>query len=298
MAASMSPASRLGIHSESPVTEEFEFLRCGLRKSRTHVISAGIRGTRSRFSNQANRGTYAVGGPIVFEPRPDDLDLLLPWITGGTKSGNTIAVAETVPERYVVVDKIARVVTYAGCKVNRAIFRGGTNRNLELELDVQGKTASNGNAGTFPNIATTLSELQPYIFQQGVLTLASTAYAFNDFTLTFDNALVLDKFENSETRVELPEGDRIITGSFNLGYSASEIALDEIAIAGIAGTLVFTNGNYSLTITLTNLKAPAADPEVPARPGEIRQTIDLQLFATDVGATITREIEFTNDSTA
>jgi hypothetical protein len=94
----------------------------------------------------------------------------------------------------------------------------------------------------------------------------------------------------------LPESDRLVSLAVTNPYTADEIDLDAIDEAGVTGTATFTNGDYSLTIALTNLKAPPSDPEVPGRAQEITQTLDLQVYATDVGATITREVIFTNVS--
>ncbi len=297
MAASMTRASRVGIGTTSPVTSELEFLRCGIAKRRTMIVSDGLRGTRSRFANQVNHGPYTVGGPLVVECRPDTLDLLLPWITGGTKEGNVIALAETLTSRAVTVDKVARVPTYGDCYVNQAVFSGRAGQNVTLELDVQGKTYTLGAAGSFPDIASSLSELAPYVFSQGVLILGGTERPFDDFRLTFNNALMLDRFYNSLTRTDLPTTDRTVSFSCRNPYTADEIDLDDLALAGIAASLTFTNGERSIAVALANLKAPPSDPEIPGRAQEITQTLDFQVYATDSGATITREVVFTNDST-
>lgn len=297
MPPSMTRATRVGIGTTSPVTSELEFLRCGIVKRSALIVSEGLRGTRSRFANQVNLGPYTVGGPLAVECRPDTLDLLLPWITGGTKSGDVIALAETLTSRYVTVDKVARVPTYADCYVNQAVFSGRAGQNVTLELDVQGKTYTLGAAGSFPNIANTLSDLAPYVFSQGVLILGGTERQFDDFRLTLNNALMLDRFFNSLTRTDLPTTDRSVSFSCRNPYTATEIDLDDLALDGIAATLTFTNGSRSLAVSLTNLKAPPSDPEIPGRGQEVAQTLDFQVYATAVTGTITREVVFTNDST-
>jgi len=281
-AASMSTAARVGAGSASPVDEEYEFLRCGVRKQGNIVPSEGIRGSRSRLSEAVTQGLYTVGGPLVMEPRPDDLDNWLPRILGGTETADNFPLAETIPEFYFHVEKVATssAFEYAGCKVASAVFRSSKGQNLTLELDVQGKTRS---ASAFPDIAASLSDMQPYIHHQAVVTLDSTAREVDNLEIRIDNGLILDRHYNSQSRVSLPEGDRIITVSFDSPFTADETDLLGIAIAGISGTIVYTNGSYSLTFTFGNLKASEVGPEVPGRGQEIPLRLELQAFKTDAG---------------
>lgn len=257
MAASMGWATALGIHTADPVTKQFEFEECGIGKQGTHVESIGVRGYRSHIAETVNDGPYTVGGPIVMFPSPADLTLLLPWIMGNTFSGTTITVGDTLTDRYVCVDKVAKVYTYAGCRVNSARFSSSAGQNLRLDLDIQGKTETEGNAGTFPAISATLRAVQPYIHHQAVVTLNSSARAVDNIAITIDNALMLDRFLNSQTRTELPSEDLRVTFECDNPFTATDIALYNLAVAGITGSAVYTNGNMSLSFTFANLKAPA-----------------------------------------
>lgn len=256
-AASMWWKTPVGIGTADPVDKQLEHMGCSIGKSGTHVPSHGVRGSRSHIAESVNDGPYSVGGGLRLEPRPDDLDDLLPWIMGATFSGSTITIGDTLTDRFVTVDKVAKVYTYAGCRVNTATFRSAAGQNLALELDVQGKTETEGNAGTFPAISASLSNLQPYIHHQGVLTLDSTAREFDNAVLTIDNALILDRFFNSQTRIELPSDDLTVSLEIDNPFTATDIALYNLAVAGIAGSLVYTNGARSVTFSFANLKAPA-----------------------------------------
>lgn len=292
MTASMGWASLLGIHTADPVTRQFEALSCGIGKQGALVESVGMRGSRSHIAESVNDGPYTVGGPIVIEPRPDDLTLLLPWIMGSTFSGTTIITGDTLTDRFVTVDKIVKVYTYAGCRVNTAKFSSSAGQNLRLELDVQGTTETEANAGTFPAISGTLSALQPYIHHQGVITLDSTVRPIDNLSLTINNNLILDRFLGSQTRTELPSGDLVVTLEMDNPFTADDLGLYDLAVAGITGSVVYTNGTVSCSFSFANLKAPA-QVIAAARQGEIIHRIPFMCFRTAATALLT----IVNDST-
>ncbi len=286
MGASMGWATQLGIHTSDPVTRQYEYLSCGIGKQGSHVQSVGARGSRSHIAESVNEGPYAVGGPLVMEPRPDELTLLLPWIMGSTFSGTTIVIGDTLTDRYVTIDKVAKVYTYAGCRVNSARFRSSAGQNLRLEMDVQGKTEATGNAGSFPAISASLSSLQPYIMHQGVITLNAVTREVDNLEIGIDNFLILDRFNNSQSRTELPSDDLGISLTVDNPFTATDIALYDMAVAGVAGSVVFTNGARSVTFTFANLKVPAQVIQA-ARQGEIIHRLPLVAYRTTATACLT-----------
>lgn len=294
--ASMGYATRVGAGAADPVTNEFDFLSCTVTGSQELITSDGIRGTRSMMSQQAAAGVQAVGGQLVMDARPDDLDFWLPYILGGSKDGatNIIALADAIGEFYLTVDKVAKVYTYAGCKVNSARFSGGSNQMVQMTLDIQGKTETEGAAGSFPDIAASLSALQPYVFHQGVLTIGGTEYEFSTFEVLINNNLALDRYNNSQTRTQLPPGPRVITLGCDLPFTADEVTRRGADATGAAGTLVFTNGTRSLTFTFANLKKPQSPVTIGGKAAELTLPCQFQAFATSAGD----ELSVTNDSTA
>ena len=296
MAASMGWAAQFGAGAANPVTSQFEFISCGIGKRGALVESPGCRGTRSHIHESVNEGPYTVGGAVVMEPRPDELDFWLPYILGGAESTDVFPLAETLPVAFVTIDKIAKVYTYDGMKVARAVFASSPAQNLRLTMDLEGKTETPGNAGTFPAISSTLSVLQPYIHQQAVLTLVSTPYVLANVEVTINNSLILDRLLNSVTRTELPEADRIITVSCDNPFTATEAGLYDMALAGVAGTLKYTNGARSLLFTFANLKVPSRGPEIAGRNREIPLRLELQAFRSGV-TDAPKELVVTNDNT-
>lgn len=282
-------AAQLGISANNPTDAAFEFLSESLKKQGTIVDPGGIRGIRGHTSERTRAGNYTVGGAIEMMPSPEELAALLPWILGANASGTTYALAETVPERYVQIDRVAKVFTYDGVKVNRATFSGSEGTPLKLSLDLVGKTETVGNAGTFPSL--TLGLTQPFMFAEGVFTIQSSARAVKEFSVTVDNALNV-AFNNSVTASRITAGDRMVTTSFLTPYTSSETALYGQALAGGAATIVIAFANYSLTFTFGTLQFPDESPTVAGK-GEI----PLRMNGTARRLSTTAELSVTLDST-
>ncbi len=289
---SNSNAARVGLGTADPVTKQIEFVSCGLANTPQLVLSEGLRDGRARYETSAVFGTRAVGGPLVMDVRPDELAVVLPYILGAAASGENFATAETLTEFYALVDKVADIYLYAGCKVNQATFRSSANQLLNLSLDVVAKTETGGQ--TFPAISSSLSAFRPYIHHQGVLTLGGTAYPHDNLEITINNALQSDVYRNSQERTDIPEGDRIVTLAADFPFSATEeSAFYQEAIAGLAGSMVYTqSGAINLTFTFANLKWAAASPIINGRGQEIGWRISFQAFKTSGG----NEIAVVNSS--
>lgn len=263
----------VGIGSTSPVTKQLQNVNCSIGRRGAHITKDGARGSRSMRDTTTADGPYTVGGGLAVQPADDEWDALLPFINGGTRSGAGTGgdpylypLADTLPAFYVAQEKIAKVPEWAGCKVNRAVIRSSAaSPVLTCEMDVQGKTETLGNSGTFPAISGTLTTDQPFLHQQLVCTLNSVVVLVDDVVLTIDNMLGLDRFLNSQTRTDLPEHGRLITLDIANPFNATDVALYNIAVAGISGSLVYTNGSRVLTFSFANLKAPPDVIESAAR---------------------------------
>lgn len=278
------------------VTEKYLLVAGDVVKRGTVLQAEGVEGTRSYRHENAVKDQYVVGGTVTLHPTPVDLVAWLPRILGAAASGTTFALAETVPEFRVTHHKVSKNYDYDGCKVNSATFRSSAGSpKLSLEMDIQGKTETQ-NTDAFPSIE--ISTLQPYVHSQLVLTLGGTAYTVEDIAININNFLQLDRFFNSTTRVDLLEGDREITMSCLFPFGTDEAALYDLAIAGVAGTAVWTNGAYSITFTFAKLQAPAETAPFAGRRGETKLRVNFNARAiSTAGAITTRELVVTNDST-
>jgi hypothetical protein len=283
------------------VTEPFVFVSESIAKRGVIVERSGLRGTRSRVADDTRVGPYTAGGLLVLEPTPEDLAIWLPRILGGTPSGGsptTYPLAETLPSFTLAIDRVAKVFTYGGCKVNRAIVSGVQGGLLRLALDIVAQSESVGAAGTFPALSP--GATQPYIFSDLALTLAATAREVRQFAVTIDNALVTDRFMNSLTIVNAPEGDRTIGVATTHAWAPANTDLYAQALAGAAGTLELTNAlggsppsGYQTTFSFATLQTPDRSPSVAGRQEVF---LNLEMMARKVGGTA--ELVVTHDSTA
>lgn len=293
MAASMGWASRLSAAAAGTAigsyTEAMEIVSESVKKTGTILDTNGIRGTRSHASERTAEGTYTVAGQITLHPTPAVLDLWLPRILGANESTDTFALADTLPEFDLLIDRVAKRFVYGGCKVNKATFSGSSGQLIQLVLDIIGKTETVSDTA-FPSI--TAPTDPPYVFHQGALTLVGSARAFNSFETVIDNALAT-RFSNSQAATDITPADRIVSLKCETPYTSSEVDLYNQALLGSAGSLVFTNGNRSLTFTYGKVQFPDNSPVIAGK-GEIPLTLDG--IARMTGST--RELVVVNDPTA
>ncbi len=291
--ASMGHQSRMSLAAVGTAigsyTESIEFVSESLQKRLTILQTAGIRGTRSHPAERTRDGTYTVGGALRFHATPALLDLLLPRILGAPESSDLFALAETLPEFDVLLDRVAKRFVYGGCKVARAQFLGRAGGLLEIQLDLLGKTEANS-ATAFPAIAPPSDP--PYVFQDGTLTLSGTSRKVIEFSLTIDNAVV-PRFTNSQAATDLSPTDRVVTLACRTPYTSDEIDLYGQNVGGAgAASLAFVNGGYSTTFAIPKLQFPDTSPTVGGK-GEI--TLQLNGRARKSGSTA--ELAVTHDST-
>lgn len=290
MAAAQGFAAHLGIDTADPVTKEYEFLSESIALTEEFVMSEGIRGERSRPKEAVRQGTRRVGGSIRMRPTPVQLAALLPHVMGLAASGTTFALGDTFSDLYVTVDRVGKVFTYNGCKIDKAIFRGSAGQPLEMELQILGKDETVGNAGTFPSLTIDITTSM-FMFSDLVLSIGGTAYEAFDFELEIDNMLDPDRVFNSLTRSSIPVTDRAVRIGTNLPYGDATAAYNS-GVAGVAVTATFTNGATSILFTLPAVLFPRESPTVQGK-SEIR----LPLRGEAKKSSSTKELTITLDST-
>lgn len=290
---SMGWASRLSMGAVGTAvasfTEAHEIVSESLKKTGTILDGNGLRGTRSHPSERTAEGTYTVSGQIVYDVSPAMLDLLLPRILGANASGTTFALADTLPEFDVLIDRGPKRFVYGGCKASKGRFTGSAGQLLRLTVDIVGKTETVSDTA-FPSINAPSDP--PYVFWQGALTLVGSARSFDSFETEIDNVLST-KFYNSKTATNITPSDRIVSFKCETPFTSDEVDLYNQALLGSAASLAFTNGNRSVTFTYGKLQFPSNSPVVAGK-GEIPLTLDGIARMTST----TRELVVTNDSTA
>lgn len=269
MAPSMGHQTTIGFGTTSTVDEAYEWVTNTIGKQTQHVETEGMRGIREHISENVSEGLYDVGGEWSQHPSTAALRKWLPRILGGAEGGSgpyTYAIAQTVPEFYCHVPKIGASYLYAGMKVNKATFRSSKGRPLNMSIELLGKTEA---VAAFPG-GLTLATGQPFMHHHAVLTLASGSRPIDDVVLTIDNALVSDRYFNSQTRTDLPETDCLISLAGVVPFTSTEVSAlyDKGVAAFTGGSLVYTNGVQVLTFTLGAFQVPLTKPTMQGR-GEI-----------------------------
>ncbi len=274
----------------SVASEPYAFLTESLKQSVELNIDESIRGTRSRSKERTGVASKKVGGSISMRPSPAELDKLLPRILGAAESFDSFALAESLPEFWVYVQRDIEKYMYHNCKVGSATFSGSEGQAVQLAMEIFGKTRTK--AGTFPAVALDTDNF--YSFHQGVLTVNSVTHNFKTFEVKIDNLMEV-LFENSVTATSVEATDRIITLSCDLPYNAAANTLQDAIDNGekVSGSLVFTNGGQSLTFTFPALINTDEDPVIGGR-GKIRYPITLQALQSGTS----KELVVTHDSVA
>lgn len=258
-----------------------------LKRRDTHVRGQGVRGTRSRNLGRVRLARKDISGQLVVEPNAAEMDWLWQAVLGGTPSAGVTDVANALPEFVASFDAVSKVFSWSGLKVVKAVIAMNSGQPIRWTLDVVGEDETVANAGTFP--AVTFPETNFYVCSDVTLTLAAAARKFRSATLTIDNLIDSDRFNNSTTRNEIAAQDRMVQLSVSAPYTSDNTDLYAAAIAGAAGTLVLADGSATYTIAFANCKLPAEGPELPGK-GEILLplTVDCYKSGSDSECKVTK----------
>ena len=296
MAESMGYKSAMAINPIGGGTTTFngssvrlEFLSHDIKETIALEQDEGLRGTRTRASERVALGNIAVGGSVTFEPTPVELEALMPFILGSASSAGSYAVAETLPDLYMMIDQIAEVNTYL-LRVNKATFSGEPGKKIQLKLDLVGKTMTTGAAGSFPGTVPAMDlSVRPYMFYDmgSGITIASTAYSIDKFELVIDNK-IQPTYMQGQTATDLEPTDRVITLGIQTKYvSGTETALFTAIRAGTAqsASISFVNNANTMSFTFGKLVGMSQSVVVPGRQ-HLRLPLNYQCF----GISTTKEI--------
>lgn len=259
-------AGKIGMGSASPVTNRFDVVDEQLVLRQELINGNGIIGSRSHDISRVRKGLRRVGGPLKLQPNSVEWGYWLQYIFGGTPTGSptvTYPLADVLPEAYVTIDRINKVFTYDGCKVNKATIRGRQGEPVELELDILGYDETIANAGTFPAINRDQAN-GPFVFSDMILSLGGTSVTFKDFEFVIDNKIDPDRFFNSLLLTARSEQDREVMLRTMLPYGDWS-AIYDTGAAGVHAIATATNGNSVLTLDLAALAFPAHGPNLPGR---------------------------------
>lgn len=243
------------LHAGTGVTTavtEFEFLEgSSLGLTEQFIDTNALRGTRSHGSERTRRGTRRVDGTLLLAPNPIELVTLLPAIFGGTPSGTSYPLGESLTLFNLFGVRDGTVYTYSDCAVESATFSAQEGGPMTLSLTVVGKDeAASGSAGSAAIDVTT----QPFTLMDAAVSVAGSSREVSGFELTIQNVLEV-KYRNSLTPTQIVATDRIVTLSLPISLG-TDSALYGSAVGGVAATITLTNGTVSLAFSLAKVQAP------------------------------------------
>jgi hypothetical protein len=257
-------------------------ISCSLGKREMLLQRNGLRGYRSHIDTDVRKGPQRIGGTIGLEPSAAELVALMALAIG--TGGNA---TDDIPSFSAVIDRVARVDTYAGCKISRATISGQQGGIISCSLDIVGKTEA-VNTGTVATPASTI----PYILSDLVLTLINTARQTQSFSLVIDNHIDAERFLNSVTLDQVIPLDRTVTLTTTHPYNDANIGLYDQAVGGSAGILALNNGTTVCQFDFGKLQLPAESVDIP---GKAELMLTLNMIATKVNNSAvgtTDEIQF------
>ena len=104
-ALAMQPYANLAATTTfSSSSARLEFVDHDIREEIDVIGDDGLRGTRTRAVERLALGNVKIAGSVTLEPTPAELELLMPFILGTSSSGGTYAVADTLPNLYLLAD--------------------------------------------------------------------------------------------------------------------------------------------------------------------------------------------------
>jgi hypothetical protein len=267
MAAVYGWQGKLGISSGSPVTIRYNFVVADMALEETLHNNSGDSATRDELALRTRLNSRAPDGTIGFEPTPIEWYALLEWILGGTGSGTSLPLADTLPTRFITLDDTVDVKTWDGCVAGRATISSGQQQPLKLDLEVNGIDEALGAAASFPAIAFD-DTFGPYMHADGVFVINSVTVRPKQWSLTIENMPDTERYFNSNTRINIPSKGRRFTWNFQLPYGDYAAAYG-LQAADVGCSATFTAGAFSLAFSSTRVRFPRQGPKGRGREEEI-----------------------------
>lgn len=267
MAAAMGNLSQFAIGASDPVSQRLDARNVSIAAIQEMPDFSGMRGTRSRGSERVRESIKRCNGSAEFVPTAVELSYLLPWILGGTVSGTTYPLGDSMPERYVTVDRVHKVHTYNGVKVDKGTFSAKSGDALHCQVDMVGKDETQANAGTFPSL-TLDSTTKPFMLHDLSLTVDGNTVYSDGIMVAIDNKLNKDRFLNSITLTEVTSTDRLVNVQLTIPYGDSGSIYPTTA-AGVPVVMTFTNGTVSVAFTFAKVVFKREAPTIRGRNDEI-----------------------------
>ena len=274
----------------------------------------GIRGTLRREAARTRQLTGFVFGEITMYVSPNDLDRLALNVFGmaaqvGTPVGSTtFTLDDTLPYFGMLIDTDSGITTspatfqmtdcmISDWELSARAPRFGEEGEPEMVLLRMGIIGSSvGLATAWPGSAPAVPFAEvdrPYQFadSDSGITLSGAVRAVQAFKLKVDMK-TFAKYTNSLTAHSHRATARDITAAFQLPWNDDNDDLYNQAVAGAAGSLVFTNGAFSSTFNLGRFQVPNNTPIVRGK-----TEVPLNISGIVGGTGSTADLVLINDTT-
>jgi len=219
--------AKFGIGDSSPVDVGLRFVSENFAGTRTQLPDDEITGSASADLATVRFGPYSYAGSVVLRPTCNEWIELLPWMLGGTPSGNTYPLGDSIVEKYFSFDLVTKVLTWAGGVVGSWSITCNAQQKFSLQLDLFATGETVANAGTFP--ALTLDEdSKPFVLSDfGTITVNSVGICVPAITISGNNLLTADELTNCSTgpTAFIRSGPRDIRISFTPAFRSAYASL-------------------------------------------------------------------------
>lgn len=279
---SQATASRMMLADNSAISTNAlwpSFLDCDLVGMREFGRDEGHRGSRQRSSCRARVLSDTSGGSFSCKASVTEVDWLLKHYlgTGVGSGGSPWTLSESMSLYYALVDKVAAKYLYT-LAPSKLTISGQEKSYLTWLAEAVGGAESEW-VSSWPASPTAPECGTAFLLSDCTFSYASTAYSIQSFSLSIDNDIDPQQYENAITPTRFEAQDAIIQLSLKCAFRSDTKALYRAAVAGDAATLVITDGTTTYTITFANLKIPNGGPKVPAK-GRINFDLTAEAYRT------------------
>lgn len=258
----------------SGTIRSFPFYRESMRKVASVVHPQVITGDRDEHGERARKGPSLYYGTVTFGVSPAELAFWAPYWLGGTPSGTSYPLGNTLSPFGLYVDKVTTKYAFYDCYVDKALVvgkqggPGGPPNFLTLQLTIYALSYTNSPATTASaSIATITGDYVPMVFEDGAgaITIQSSARETKQLAILHENFLRQRYVNSLEPAITYPVHRRITLQTrhpFDTGTSA----LDDVALSSsAAGSVAFSNGSVSATWNFTLLQLVSQTPVVAGK---------------------------------
>lgn len=280
------------------------------------LTGEGIVGDRSPLETLVREGNEDVGGMLEINASPGMFLTWLPRAFGGTFSGSSITLANSLsPFGILVAKSVTKDIELRDCLVDSMLIHGVATpggvppKPLACQFKIVGKVEKEPavvySPWTFPtvNLGTgiayaplVMSDADPNtVTYPGICTIGGTAYQLKEFWLLISN-FVHQRWVMSKTATLLCPQGRVTQLRARLAYDGDAADFNRAVtdnVSPTAGVLKFTNQTVSTRFDFPNLKKPKNPAGFIL--GKTEVDITAQWTAFPSGAS--KEVTVTNDST-